>query len=444
MYTVEEHPPPPPTHCCRQEEEQQQQQQQEPSLSSSKWFDIIISAGGRPFPANKTILIQNSDYFKSILSAESNRDYLSLPNIPQDIFSILLSGMYSGSLALNSGNAYQVLFYAQLLQMTPAILQCKNFLVNHSFQNIFPWAAAAAAAASTLYPKQWIFPLNMFPPTTATSQLSAPTPAPPTIPLPQSLPHQKSLLVTSSPSASQLQPFPKDPHQPFSLHNDNIDAAAASSSSPFLINSYNESQSEHSIKSEPKTQETHQNKEPEPSCSTSPSNQCLREENHPTLLDLAACDGPVSFQRVPNPHSFKKQSKNETSTTSPPNEGDSSSDDEAHAQKEGKQKSDQVYQCLFCNHTFKSQYCYQKHKQRHLNPFSLDFQTGDSIKKKSLILKDINVQFFPCKICGAKFPSYYFVHKHKKLWHTQEEEEEAENRFRRAKLIKEYDTQSSK
>ena len=34
------------------------------------------------------------------------------------------------------------------------------------------------------------------------------------------------------------------------------------------------------------------------------------------------------------------------------------------------------------------------------------------------------MQFFPCKECGAKFPSYYFVHKHKKLWHQDEEEEE--------------------
>jgi hypothetical protein len=33
-------------------------------------------------------------------------------------------------------------------------------------------------------------------------------------------------------------------------------------------------------------------------------------------------------------------------------------------------------------------------------------------------------QFFPCKICGAKFPSYYFVHKHKKLWHADEEDPE--------------------
>ena len=33
-------------------------------------------------------------------------------------------------------------------------------------------------------------------------------------------------------------------------------------------------------------------------------------------------------------------------------------------------------------------------------------------------------QFFPCKICGAKFPSYYFVHKHKKMWHNDDGDEE--------------------
>ena len=43
-----------------------------------------------------------------------------------------------------------------------------------------------------------------------------------------------------------------------------------------------------------------------------------------------------------------------------------------------------------------------------------------SDNKTNTVLKDINVQFFPCKICGAKFPSYYFVHKHKKMWHTDE------------------------
>ena len=33
---------------------------------------------------------------------------------------------------------------------------------------------------------------------------------------------------------------------------------------------------------------------------------------------------------------------------------------------------------------------------------------------------DLNVQYFPCKTCGSKFPSYYFVHKHRRLCHGEE------------------------
>ena len=42
-------------------------------------------------------------------------------------------------------------------------------------------------------------------------------------------------------------------------------------------------------------------------------------------------------------------------------------------------------------------------------------------------MKDLNVQYFPCKLCGAKFPSYYFVHKHKKTWHRAQLEFEEKN-----------------
>jgi len=31
----------------------------------------------------------------------------------------------------------------------------------------------------------------------------------------------------------------------------------------------------------------------------------------------------------------------------------------------------ELYVCVYCKHTFKSQYCYQKHAKRHLNPLSL-------------------------------------------------------------------------
>ena len=49
---------------------------------------------------------------------------------------------------------------------------------------------------------------------------------------------------------------------------------------------------------------------------------------------------------------------------------------------------------------------------------------GEDLERKMLVMKDLNVQYFPCKICGAKFPSYYFVHKHKKLWHPAQLEAE--------------------
>ena len=45
----------------------------------------------------------------------------------------------------------------------------------------------------------------------------------------------------------------------------------------------------------------------------------------------------------------------------------------------------------------------------------------DVVEQDSMVKRKgkdvINVQFFPCKVCGAKFPSYYFVHKHRKMWH---------------------------
>ena len=97
------------------------------------------------------------------------------------------------------------------------------------------------------------------------------------------------------------------------------------------------------------------------------------------------------------------------------------------------------YSCVYCNHTFKSQYCYQKHAKRHLNPLSFEGEINDNESDKEVEVKetltvncttsqkrevkplDMNVQYYPCKTCGSKFPSYYFVHKHRKLCHSEEE-----------------------
>ena len=150
---------------------------------------------------------------------------------------------------------------------------------------------------------------------------------------------------------------------------------------------------------------TSQEEQGSPAAGPSPATAILPTNS---LLDTAACDGPVKFHRIVNkffsvdlPTKPKGQEKKEE-------------------EAEGKEEEEEVdtgetYSCVYCNHVFKSHYCYQKHKRRHINPVTVDIQGEQD--KKLLVMKDLNVQYFPCKICGAKFPSYYFVHKHKKLWH---------------------------
>lgn len=107
--------------------------------------------------------------------------------------------------------------------------------------------------------------------------------------------------------------------------------------------------------------------------------------------------------------------------------------------KEG--NSERAFTCVYCKHTFKSQYCYQKHAKRHINSVQdgkdasknvvilrqvvsntkIDGQRETGNVRREVRLLDMNVQYYPCKTCGSKFPSYYFVHKHRKLCHANEE-----------------------
>lgn len=102
-----------------------------------------------------------------------------------------------------------------------------------------------------------------------------------------------------------------------------------------------------------------------------------RKEN--IILDIASCDGPVKFYRVLN-ENYKGEEKKSTLK--------------------------QTFNCDYCNHPFKSKYCYEKHVNRHLNLNLID----NKLDKK----RNSSIQYYPCRQCGSKFPSYYFVHKHRK------------------------------
>lgn len=146
-----------------------------------------------------------------------------------------------------------------------------------------------------------------------------------------------------------------------------------------------------------------------------------------TVVDIACCDGPVRFHRVINrnyglPTVVDGDYKFEINRTQAMNRAMNENIRDKQLCDENQTNSD-VFTCLYCNHTFKSQYCYQKHARRHLNPVNIEaknLQIDGS--KREVKLLDMNVQYYPCKTCGCKFPSYYFVHKHRKMCHAEEME----------------------
>lgn len=157
----------------------------------------------------------------------------------------------------------------------------------------------------------------------------------------------------------------------------------------------------------------------------------LEKTGEKVIVDVACCDGPVRFQRVlnknygatniENEYQIEKINRNEVMNKVM---SESIRDKRLSDENSAQNSNNEVFTCLYCNHTFKSQYCYQKHARRHLNPVSIDSKAPvvaeQSQQKREVKLLDMNVQYYPCKTCGSKFPSYYFVHKHRKLCHAEE------------------------
>ncbi|CAD1468122.1 unnamed protein product [Heterotrigona itama] len=172
------------------------------------------------------------------------------------------------------------------------------------------------------------------------------------------------------------------------------------------------------------------------------------------VYDIACCDGPVKFHRVLNENysssaascgvasTAAAQSRLQRPCFESGNLASSGENDENGGptavrtprcdQIESAMDADNSngsYTCGYCRHTFKSQYCYRKHTKRHLLPTRATDSIGNRQRqdtarnRREVRLLDLNVQYYPCKICGCKFPSYYFVHKHRKLCHANANEE---------------------
>lgn len=293
-----------------------------------------------------------------------------MPNVNVDEFSSLLTFMYTGFLDLNLSNIYNILLATHILHMPKALEICRTFLL-HS-QN------------AEMLQRQ----CNIVKP----------------------IPSRKAMLPTT-------QIYPPN----------SFNMLRKSEDTPFRVVEANPPP-------DPDLTKASTSKEPEPpECKKpekKPKLKC-RQENIPgekVIVDIACCDGPVRFHRVVNknyglpasdqPFEIQKEVNRNAVLNKVMNENIHSKLDDA----ENSEQSTEIFTCLYCNHTFKSQYCFQKHARRHLNPVSLEAKAvpKEQVAKREVKLLDMNVQYYPCKTCGSKFPSYYFVHKHRKLCHPEE------------------------
>ncbi|XP_046682862.1 zinc finger protein 692 [Homalodisca vitripennis] len=345
----------------------------------SLWFlrdtpDVLIVVGsGRAvhqFAGHRTLLASHSGYLKSQLTPDTHQ--VSVPNVTPEVFAPLLTFMYTGYLDLTPDNIYAVLLATHLLHMPRALDLCRAYLVQ-SQQSTLPRPPTIVKPVPSRKP----FP-SLLPPPPALYWAPPPfLPATADAPFRPIFPSAVDATMAEPPTDTIRESPPAIP----STSAERQPSPPPSSLSPCL-----------SQTSDASDQVT---------VTVSRQKPTTKQEGK-VIVDVACCDGPVRFHRVLNQNYGKSKSSPGAATSA--------------------EKSDdgEVYTCQFCDHTFKSHYCYQKHARRHLNPVPVKTSKPKPAKREVRLL-DMNVQYYPCKTCGSKFPSYYFVHKHRKLCHPHEE-----------------------
>lgn len=302
---------------------------------------------------------------------------ISVPNINVDEFSSLLTFMYTGYLDLNITNIYSILLATHILHMPRALELCRGFLM----QQRSPEEASPTK-------------INIVKP----------------IPSRKMTPSMQEYFgppcYSNKPDENLLRVDVNNHPQPVS------GGASCSKASPKLELEKKVSSNKNSGASK-KRSETASN-----------NNNNNNNNKDKVIVDIACCDGPVRFHRVVNKNyglqdteNYEQHPYSDFSRSSALNKA--MNENIMEKLNSSEEQSTEVFTCVYCNHTFKSQYCYQKHARRHLYPVSVD-KVAQAEAKREVKLLDMNVQYYPCKTCGSKFPSYYFVHKHRKMCHAEE------------------------
>lgn len=399
--------------------------------------DLLLDIGGTHFAVHSTLLAEHSGYIRAALYARQtvgtvNIAPLVISNISPEQFAPLLAYMYSGNLELTTENIFTVLLATHILQIPKALELCREFMALNNFLPDIPYNNIRT-----------------------TRGVIKPTPSrnlPSTSTIPGITPTNHSVFNLSRDTSF---------HPPNNLRNKVEASSVASSTSewPEIKQKTNYFQTLKVSKSKTLSQDKSNDQQ---SQQNNTNHQIVSEK---IIIDIASCDGPVRFSRVlnqayngePTNNSYADKVKEGTrdiagasfnmqmaenirnfnlESSSVVDEDNSSeeinvedinpSETTYDETKDKFRNGETLYVCMHCKHTFKSQYCYQKHARRHLHPVesneqmdSKKNQEGFDRKKIKISPFDMNVQYYPCKICGSKFPSYYFVHKHRKMCHSE-------------------------
>lgn len=433
--------------------------------------DVIIEIGPPPhtrFIAHSTLLSAHSGYLRSAIRPEDRNfdNPIYIPNVTTEQFAPLLTYMYTGYLDLSIENIFGVLLATHVLHMPRALEICRAFLSRTQSEGYLGGAFLPTLNDHNVNDTVGVKIIR--PIASKASMPGVGFISPPTshILLPsrdtqfKSIHHERerSPIPTSS---KQVSPPPKDT----GINKKSVRSNAKRLTVCTPINVERKEVSEVKETNETKTK---------PKSVVAEEPVKVEENYNKIIIDIASCDGPVRFRRVLNEAYGKQpipnQSTNRPSERTQQNlvtsfhlqmaktineqrqlQQQSASYEESENSQEiivndppnpstNNKASDEVYSCVYCKHTFKSQYCYQKHAKRHINPLSIDNELvvetvdsgsekeekgsssgGGSAVRREVRPLDMNVQYYPCKTCGSKFPSYYFVHKHRKLCHANEE-----------------------
>ncbi|XP_024086198.1 uncharacterized protein LOC112128398 [Cimex lectularius] len=335
---------------------------------------VMITVGvgeeSRQFSGRRTLLAHHSGYIKSLLE-NSQRNHISVPSISPHVFAAILNFINTGFLDLNPENIYSILLATHLLHMPRAVEICRNYLLGERLRNPSP------NLVKPIPSRKYIPTALYWPPPPPPHFFSAPIPPPFGLP-PYNVPH-----VVGRSGGEDGVPEEAGGHEP-TAGEDPVPSTSVERPPPPPPPTLHDFQRDRS-----------------PGFGSHSSDTVSVKSNKGVLKDIACCDGPVRFKRVLNlNYGVLSDSENNSK------DGENGRNDTDNKR---------VFICGFCKHTFKSHYCYRKHTRRHLNPVTLS-----AVNNPEKDTKDMNVQYYPCKTCGSKFPSYYFVHKHRKLCHANE------------------------